>query len=359
MRTIAVVRGIPIRLDASWVIAAVAVTWLLFERLQRVVPLAATPSLIAGAAAGSLLFFAGIVAHELGHALTSTDRDVPVVAVTLFLLGGVTESTREARSARDEVVIVGIGPFISLVLGAAFGLIHTAVRTSGVPAAVTGYLAWLNVGLAVFNVIPGYPLDGGRLLRACLWAASGRRHAATRWAARTGQVTAAALVCLGLYQLFGVRGGGLGGVWQAFIGLFLARGATDAHRRARLRERLAGRSVADVMAPPPVTLDPDATLADSVAVLDERHGQPWPVGAPLVGVVTREDLDTVPETDWATTTLRSVATDPAQAHTAVDLDMPLEDALDVLVGLGGGQLLVTDGAAAVGLLGARALARLK
>jgi Zn-dependent protease len=174
-RTLFSLRGVPVRIDASWLLIAGLVAFLFYSRMSASLPELGTVALVLAALAGSLLFFASLLAHELGHAFTSLDRGIPVFGITLFLMGGVTESTREAARARDEFVIVGIGPFISLVLAGLFGLLHLPLEGIQPVATVVGYLAWTNLLLAVFNLVPGYPLDGGRLLRSVLWAARASR----------------------------------------------------------------------------------------------------------------------------------------------------------------------------------------
>lgn len=153
------------------------------------------------AAAATVVFIASILAHEVGHAVTSLDRGVEVRSITLFLLGGVTESLGEPRSARDEIVIVGIGPLISLLLAAGFGLAVRALPDFSAAELIAGYLAWLNGAMAVFNLVPGYPLDGGRLLRAVLWLATSSRNRATRLAAGVGQAFASLLLLGAVLEL--------------------------------------------------------------------------------------------------------------------------------------------------------------
>ncbi len=346
--TVARVRGVPIRIDRSWLLIAGFLTYLFFGRLAIVLRESPTPVVVAAAVAAVLLFFASVLAHELGHTLTSLDRGIPVLTITLFAMGGVTESTREARSARDEFVIVGIGPFISLVLGAAFGLVAAALEGTVVPRAVAGYLAWANIGLAIFNIVPGYPLDGGRLLRAVLWGATGQPHKATRWAARVGQVFAALVIGIGILLFVDSGGRGLGGLWEVLIGFFLLRGATDSHRRARTRERVGRRTVADVMGSVPAPLSPTASLAEAIVRVQERPSLLWPVGDPVSAVLRLAQLDAVPADRWAATTVGEVA-GPADAVT-VEATTPLDDALERMASAPGTMLLVVRDGRAVGLL---------
>ena len=320
------VEGVPVRLDRSWLLIAAAVAYIFFGRLQGTLP-DATPLVLGGlAVAGALLFFASILAHELGHALTSLDRDIPVLGITLFAMGGVTESTQEARRARDEFVIVGIGPFISLVLAGAFGLAYTAVQGIAPLAALAGYLAWANLALAVFNIVPGYPLDGGRLLRSILWGITGKPHKATRWAARVGQAFAGLLVALGLAAFVTQRGGGLDGLWEVLIGAFLFRGASASHKRAALRERLEGRRIADVMGSVPPPLPPQWSLAQALPQVQQRPSLLWPVDDPVRGGVLLEQIDAIPSDRWETTLIEHIA------HAADTVTVEIDESLDTAVG---------------------------
>lgn len=345
--TIAHVRGVPIRVDTSWLVIAGLVVWVLYTQYTVLLGGHGAATVVTASVAAALLFFASLLAHELGHAMTSLARDIPVLSVTLFLLGGVTESKSEAKTARDEFVIVGIGPFISLVLGAAFGLAYVAVEGQPVLAAITGYLAWINVLLAVFNLVPGYPLDGGRLLRAVLWAATGAPHRSTRMAARVGQGFALLLGGYGVYEL-AVSGGGLGGFWEILLAVFLYRGAAQSHARARFRERLAGRTAGEVMGSVPPALDPLLRLSDAVVQLEARPSLLWPVGDPLVGGVTLSRLDDVPRRNWATTALRDVA--HGAGRVTVDARASMDIVLDRLVAAPGNMLLVVADGRAVGLI---------
>lgn len=342
------VRGVPIRVDVSWLVIAGLVVWILFSRFTSLLGDEGTAVAIAASVVAALLFFASLLAHELGHALTSLDRGIPVAGVTLFMLGGVTESTQEARTAKDEFVIVGIGPFISLVLGATFGLLYTAVAGQAVLAAIFGYLAWINVLLAVFNLVPGYPLDGGRLLRSVIWAVTGWPYRSTRWAARVGQGFALLLGGYGVWLLVQTTGQGFSGLWEILIALFLYRGAAQSYARARVRERLAGRAVREVMGTAPPTLEPQLSLAEAVVQLQQRPSLLWPVGSPITGAVTLERLDTVPRREWALTALEDVA-HPAEQVT-VDADTAMDVALDRIAGAPGNMLLVLDDGRPVGIL---------
>lgn len=342
------VRGIPVRIDRSWLLIAALVAYFFHRELSANPAIEGPAVAVLLAVVCALLFFLSILAHELGHALTSLDRGIPVVAITLFAMGGLTESTREAKRARDEFVIVGIGPFISLVLAAVFGLIATGL--AGVPAvaAVAGYLGWTNLALAVFNIVPGYPLDGGRLLRSVLWGVSGNPNRSTRWAARVGQVFAGLLMLLGIAGFVSPDMRAFGDLWNVFIGYFLFRGATDSHRRAKLREAVAQRSVRDVMGSVPPPLPGTWTLMRAVEHMQQRPSLLWPVEDPLQGVLLVSTIDTVPVEDWESTTVAEVAMD-AVAST-VSVDAPLDEALTLLADAPETMLIVVEHGHPIGLL---------
>ena len=340
------VRGVPVRIDRSFLLVVAFVTYLFYGRLTAVLGANGPVILLLSAVAAAVLFFASILAHELGHALTSLNRGIPVASITLFALGGVTVSTREASSARDEFIIVGIGPFVSLVLAGAFGLVATAAQGWTAVAAVMGYLGWTNLLLAVFNVLPGYPLDGGRLLRAVLWGVTGKPNRATRWAARVGQAFALLVISFGVWTL--TRGGGFGNIWNLLIGLFLLRGATDSHRRASVRDRLSHRTARDVMGSVAQTLPASLTLDEALPLVQQRPSLLWPVGDPISGGLLLAQIDAVPSAAWPTTTVAQVATGAEELSVAADT--PMDEALDRLGEAPGNMLFVVDDGRAVGLL---------
>jgi Zn-dependent protease len=339
---------VPVRVDGSWFLIAGLVLLLAYQHLARALADRGLGVVLVSSAVVTLLFFGSILAHELGHALTSLDRGIPVSGITLFLLGGVTESTKEAASAKDEFVVVGIGPFISLVLAALFGLIATATESLRPVAVIAGVLGWVNLALAIFNVLPGYPLDGGRMLRSIFWGVTGRPHLATRWAARVGQLFALTLGAYGLWQFVSPERGTFRGIWEILLAWFLFRGATESHHRAQTRERLAKRTVRQSMGSVPTTLPPDLPLSQAVQRIQERPSLLWPVGSPLVGVIALQQIDAVPGHDWPSTMVGQVAL-PLEGRT-VPVDNPMDATLEVLSAAPENMLVVTEDGRAVGLL---------
>ena len=338
--------GVAVRADVSILILLGLAGWVFYQRFSLLLEPGAGALVLLAAALGAVGVVGSVLVHELGHAFVSLARDVPVRGITLFALGGVTESTREARSARDEFAIVGVGPFASLVLAALLGLAYVPFQSSALVGGLLGLLAWTNLLLAAFNLVPGYPLDGGRLLRSLLWMASGRPHAATRWAARVGQVFAAALIGLGALGLLGLYG--RFGLWEALIGFFLLRGATASHRAAAWQERREGRTALDLAGTVPPVVPGDLPLSEAVELVQQRPSLLWPVGEPLQGAVTLRRFDAVPTERWSSVPVSAIAAplrDVTVAH-----DAPAPDVVQALRDGPERMLLVTRDGRAVGLL---------
>lgn len=353
------VRGVPVYVGPSVLLLAGLFTWWLGETfVQRPMFNGATIDSWLAALVTTVLFLVCILLHEVGHAVTSLDRNIEVRSISLFLLGGVTESVGEPQRARDEIVIVGIGPLISLVIGAVFGLLVWALPDFTVAELVAGWLAWLNCAMAVFNLVPGYPLDGGRLLRAVVWMVTSSRNLATRVAAGVGQAFAATLLLGAVLSLFDVsaveprplrlalRLLSALGLWGGLVGFFLLRSSVSAYRAARLRERLGRTRARDLMGSVPPTVPADISLDQLVVRLQQRPSILWPVGRPLLGGVRLEDLDRVPRRDWSHTTV----TDVLERDVFVDEDTPMDQALDKLVAARDRMLIVVRNGEPVGLL---------
>ncbi len=265
---------------------------------------------LAGGLIGALGLLAAILAHELGHAVVARRNGVQVDRITLWLFGGVAQLEGEMSSPSVELKVAGVGPAISLVLGAA--LLAPGLIVSGLAGAVLAWLGAINLLLAVFNLIPGAPLDGGRLLHAWLWRRHGDRARATATATKAGRVVGVGLIGLGGYQFLV---GSVGGLWTALIGWVLLRAAAAEGQYARLQQDLAGYTVREVMSPADVVL-PDWL---SVAAFIDRHVVPGrqlyllgDADGNLTGVVTLEALAAVPPAARATTSLRRLSRPAAE-----------------------------------------------
>jgi Zn-dependent protease len=328
---VARVRGVEVRLDPSLLLLALLLTWLLTVRFT---PAYGTGTAVVLATVTSLLFFLSILAHELAHALEALHRDIDVAGITLLLFGGVTEMHSESEHPRDEFVIAAVGPYASLVCAAVFGLVAAGANAflPGVLGAgvleVARLLAFLNVLLAVFNLVPGAPLDGGRVLRAALWYATKDRRRAVRGAARAGQFFGIVTVGFGVLEFTrGLELAAIGGVWWVIIGVFLFGAARSELRRADLLALYDGRTVSDVLGPGPQVLngdqrveviDPDATGEDHLLV---TGGTRRPAADPAPGT----DGDD-PVTGWVDVgTLRDLHPADRAVRTLGDLARPVTD----------------------------------
>lgn len=267
--------GVEIRLDASVLVLIGLVTWA-FHGVFR--PDQGPVTALVMAAIGALLVVATTLAHELGHALEARERGMQVDAITLLLFGGVTEMHADGQRARDELAVAAVGPWISLVCAAAFGLIATfadvLVPASAAPAVgqLAGVLGWWNLLLAAFNLIPGAPLDGGRVLRALLWMLLGDRLRALRISVRAGQLLGLVLVALGVATL--VQGGARASLVAAAFalsGVFLVRAAASELRHAELHAALDGRQVGELVAILASDHPPEADHLPAVQVDDDLH----------------------------------------------------------------------------------------
>jgi Zn-dependent protease/CBS domain-containing protein len=346
--------GLEIRIDYSWFIIFFLILWTLAAGFfPQELPDAGTGVHIAMGVAGTILFFVSLLAHEVSHSLVAQGRDIPVEGITLFIFGGMAHTRMEAEEPGDEFVIAGVGPLASLVLAGLFWLLAWAGRSAGLGpeyTAVADYLAFINVALAVFNLLPGFPLDGGRLFRAAVWKVTGNLRKATQWATAGGKGLGYALMGWGLLQLF--AGGAGGGLWLIFIGWFVRTAAESSFTQHVLRETLQGVKVREVMTSDPETVDADLSLQQFVddRVMKGKH-RAYPVlddGRPA-GIVALDQVKEVSRDDWADTTVGDVMT-PLDADHRVDPGEDMAAVLEQLGGREGVRLLVTDGDALVGVI---------
>lgn len=341
------VLGFEIRIDYSWFIIFFLILWTFtFGVFPATVPDHDFAVYLAMGIVGTLLFFASLLAHEISHSLVARSRDIPVEGITLFVFGGMAHTRMEAESPGDEFVIAGIGPLTSVVIGVAFGLLAWAVTLAGGPpavAAVAQYLAFINVALAVFNLLPGFPLDGGRLFRAAAWKYTGSLHRATRWSSNGGKVVGYALMALGLLQVF--AGGLIGGLWFLFIGWFVRTAAEAGFRQHLLRESLQNVPARAVMTPGPRTVPAGMTLEDFVQsfILEGRH-RAYPVveAERPAGLVTLDQVKRVPREEWALRTVGTVMR-PVDEDAVVAPEEPMTRVLERFGRVDGGRILVVRG----------------
>ncbi|NPV08647.1 MAG: site-2 protease family protein [Anaerolineae bacterium] len=371
--------GINVRVDWSWLFIFFLVTWNLASVFGQVQPdwQPLFRWIVAGVAA--LLFFGSVLAHEMAHSLVARAQGLPVRNITLFLFGGVSNIQREPDSPREEFVMALVGPLTSIVLGAVLVLIANltadpAASLTRDPLGLLGQLSpvtlllfWLgsvNILVGLFNLIPGFPLDGGRVLRSIFWAATDNLRRATRWAAGVGQGVAWLLILTGLAMVFGVQvpifGTGLiGGLWLAFIGWFLNSAAIQSYQQVVIRDILEGIPVSRMMRPNPPTVTEGITVSslvyDYVMAADDRAFPVFDDGR-MTGIVTVEDLRKVDRSRWDETLVRQIMTPAAQLVT-IGPDEEASEALNRLAQRDIRQLPVVQEGQLVGLLRRRDLIR--
>jgi Zn-dependent protease/CBS domain-containing protein len=352
--------GIPIYIDASWLIILLLLTWTL-THLYSSEQLALTPAAYwLMSLATVLTFFACIILHELGHALVAQRSGMPVRGITLFLFGGVAELEGEPPSARKEFWMAIAGPIVSLVLAAGFFAAFAISRVLAWPGALQvflGYLGWINAAVLIFNMVPAFPLDGGRVLRSILWATTGSLNKATRWASWTGQGFAWVLIGLGLVSLIG--GNLLGGIWLGLIGLFLNGAARSSYQAVLVRQALRGESIARFMNPNPITVSPDLHLRSWVEeFVYVHHHKSYPVldGGRLIGVVTTRMLSEFPRDQWDFHTVGEVMKQDI-GKLCIPPHTDALEAFERIQKTGSSRLFVTEGDHLVGIISLKDLVR--
>jgi Zn-dependent protease/predicted transcriptional regulator len=301
------VAGIEVRVDTSWAVIALLITYSMYRRIDFLYPELSGGGAVGLAVLSAVLFFGSVLVHELAHALVSQARGIRVQDITLFLFGGATRARVESRGPGDEFLIALVGPLTSGLLAGLFGIIAGLGGDvlSRPLAGTLGYLAWVNLVLAVFNLVPGFPLDGGRLLRSAIWKATGSLGRATRVASVAGQVVGWLLVAAGVAFL--LAGDLAGGIWFAFIGWFLVQAARSSYQELQLRNLLRGVEAEDVMAGSLLRIPPDLTLQQAVDGYFMRYDHSaFPVDehGRTIGLLTLRGVRRVPSQEWSTRRVR-------------------------------------------------------
>ncbi len=334
--------GIRIGIDFSWFVVLFLIIWDLSGYYDDVAPGSNAFTL---AVLSALLFFLSILLHELGHALVAIRNGIPILGIDLWMFGGVAKLGREADSPVVEFKIAVAGPLVTVAIAVVCFVLGTMVSgtsdafqssqfdqsVSGATTAVLGYLTSINILLLGFNLIPAFPLDGGRIARAIAWKVTGDRNRATRFAAWLGRVGGYAMVAFGAY-LWLVQDRAVAGLWFAFIGFFLASAARSAAAQAAFSGRIEHIRVADVMDAEPVAIAEGTPVSVAEHSFFLRYGWPWfPVvdtNGRLVGVVSREAVESVPPGERDTRAIGTVmARDDGSSGLRVRLEEPLESLL--------------------------------
>ncbi len=363
--------GIPISVSPSWLVILALLTWTMAglfasppDPLRQLYPeeglgLTWAGYLLMGLIA-ALTFFGCILLHEMGHALVARSSGMPIRGITLFLFGGVAELEGEPPSAGSEFAMAIAGPVVSLLLAIGFGVLAGVGHGAGwLPAVVVvlAYLASINLTVLIFNMVPAFPLDGGRVLRSILWGATGRLRQATWWASLCGQGFAWLLIFWGVLQFF--TGSIFGGIWLGLIGMFLNEAARGSYRQVLVRQALQGEPVRRFMNRQPIVVPPDIDLHTLVEDYVYRyHRKAFPVGHDdrLEGFISTRLLSQYPRSEWAQHTVGEVMEHDLRNVTV----SPTTDALEALEQMqrtDHSRLLVVENGRLVGLVSLKDLLR--
>jgi Zn-dependent protease len=363
--------GIDIQVDWTWLIIFALVTYSLGNTFGQFHP-DWGPSLRWGlAVTAALLFFGSVLAHELAHSLVSQARGNPVDSITLFLFGGVSSIREEPDSPQGEFLMAVLGPVTSLVVG---GILLLTAGVVGDPLAMGGdaaeiisqlgpvrtMLFWLgsiNLVLGVFNLIPGFPLDGGRVLRSALWAITDDLRSATRWASYVGQGFGWLMITSGIAMAFGITipffGSGLvNGLWLAFIGWYLNSASSRSYQQVVVQDILEGVPVKEMMRSDPPTVSPSLSvksLVDERIMGSDDHAFPVIEEGEIVGIVTLDDVRSTDQDAWRDTSVREIMT-PYDRCTVLDPEEDAADAMTKLANCDVRQLPVLEGKRLAGVL---------
>ncbi|WP_019570864.1 site-2 protease family protein [Thioalkalivibrio sp. ALE11] len=326
------ISGIRIQIHVSWVFILLLLLTAMSTGFHYQFPEWTLPMVVGTAAVTALLFFVSILAHELGHSVVAIRRGVPVDSITLFIFGGLAQMGGDAERAEDEFWIAIAGPAVSVALALIFG--GLALVTAGwyePVSVVMGWLAFINLVVAIFNLIPGFPLDGGRVFRALVWKVTGDPRRAVDAAVWGGRMVAYLLFGFGFWNLL-VIGNLIGGVWIMLIAWFLLTMAEGQGRMYEMRERLVDVRARDLADPEPPFDSPDASIQEWIdqGVLPGGW-RSFLVGEPerVQGLVTLSDSRKVPREQWVTTRIADIMT-PADSLSHVGPDTQAEDILRLM-----------------------------
>ena len=324
--------NIPITINYSWFLIFLLVTWSLASGyFPQEFPNMGMAVYIGIAVVTSLLFFASVLLHELGHSWVALRNHIPVRSVTLFIFGGIAQIEDEPHTPGAEFRIAFAGPFVSLALAGLFGIIYYLARSIPFLAAPSLYLMRINLVLGLFNLIPGFPLDGGRLLRAVVWKISANKFSATQVAAGAGQLVAFAFIGWGIFRT--IQGDFFNGIWLAFIGWFLQQAASTSQMQSNMQQALQNVSVSQVMQREHPQVSALLTLRQLVDEHILNGGQRYfcvtdPQGQ-LKGCLTLQDISKIPQQQWAYTSVGKVAV-PMERMVTVSPQTPLLAALQAM-----------------------------
>ncbi len=353
------IAGIDIFIHVSWLIIIVLLTWSLATGWFPVLyPGWSTITYWVVSLIAALLLFVAVLVHELAHSLVARARGLQVKNITLFIFGGVSNIEQEPQTPGVEFQMAFVGPLTSLVIGGVAYLLLLALGNNTSPlAAILKYLAVTNILLGIFNLIPGFPLDGGRVLRSIVWKLSGSLRTATRVTTLVGEVIAYLFILLGIWLFFG--GNLLDGIWLGFIGWFLLSAAQSANAQSMLQSMLKGVTVGEVMNPSPLTVPANISLQKLVDDYFLPRGLRSAMvmqNDQLVGLITLGDIRSVPREQWSQVPVGHVMIPVNKLH-VVSPQQNLNDVLPLMAGRDVNQLPVVQDGRLVGVLSRDAIMR--
>jgi len=350
------ISGIEIRLHYSWFLIFGLVTWALASNyFPSAYPSWSLMTRVIAGIITSFFFFSSVLAHELMHSLVSQRQGVPVQAITLFIFGGVSQITEEPKTPKDEFRMAIAGPLTSLIIGGVlFGVYFTwrDTNTTSVQliTAITYWLGYINLVLGVFNLIPGFPLDGGRVLRSILWWRSGNLRKSTRTSSNIGRIVGFLFIFGGVWIIF--TGNWLNGIWIALIGWFLESNAVGSYRQLLVEDMLKGHVVSELMSRDCAMISPDITINRLVQNIMTSGRRCFPVGLDdrVLGLITLHEIKTVPHDLWNTKTVGEAMTGLEELKT-VRPDDELSSVLRILTMNDINQVPVVQDHKIIGMIG--------
>lgn len=344
--------GIPILINGSWFLILLFMTFTLSSSyFPEIFPHLAFPAYLWMSLAVSLLLFGSILLHELAHALVAMRSGMKVASITLFIFGGVAHMRSEPGSPGAELSMAIAGPLLSSALGSFFLFLHHQSSLLGPQVTeISLALAYANFVLAGFNLVPAFPLDGGRVFRALLWSLNKNLKRATRYSSWLGQAFAAVIVIWGLYLL--AHGYIVNGIWSIFVGGFLAQAAAASYQAVRTRKVLENFTVSELMTREIRRLSPEVSVEEAVRssfLLYKHGGFPVLLDDQLVGIVTLQDIRRIPGSRWATTTIQEIMT-PRDKILWVHPQIPAHEAFSLMNRHKIGRLPVLEDECLVGII---------
>jgi len=355
--------GFEVRIDWSWIIIAILIAWSLSKGLfPSYYKNLSTQTYWWMGIIGALGLFLSIIAHEFSHSLVARKYGLPMKGITLFIFGGVAEMDEEPASAKVEFLMAIVGPLSSIIIALIFYGIHAIGKQSGLAEpinGVVGYLAMINAILAGFNLLPAFPLDGGRVLRSILWGAKKNLRWATYISSRIGSGFGILLIVLGVIHVF--RGDFIGGMWWFLIGMFLQSAAKMSYQQLLTRKALEGEPIRRFMKTDPVTVSPSVSLEQLVEdYVYKYHFKMFPVVEDtdrLLGCVTTKQVKEIPRQDWGRKTVGEVASQCSSENT-IEPQADAMQAISIMNRTGNSRLMVVEGGHLVGIIALKDLLEL-